>query len=60
MAYRRTKQLTSTGMTTTQSKVQPEDDWNLIGNPSVYLDELPQPFKFINTCLQELILNPVS
>jgi hypothetical protein len=26
----------------------------------VYIDELPQPYKFINNCLQELILKPVS
>ena len=30
------------------------------GNPSSYFDELPQPYRFINKCLQDLILNPVS
>jgi hypothetical protein len=40
--------------------VAPEDNWELIGNPAVYLDELPQPYKFINSCLQEMIMKPVS
>ena len=39
---------------------QPEDNWNAAGNPSVFFDELPQPYRFINKCLQDLILNPVS
>jgi hypothetical protein len=34
-----------------QAALAPEDDWELIANPSVYLDELPQPYKFVNTCL---------
>ena len=38
----------------------PEDNWDLVGNPSVYLDELPQPFRFINKCLNDMILKPVS
>lgn len=51
MSYRRTKQIVAaannTGMSNV-SRVQPEDDWNLVANPSVYLDELPQPYRFIN------------
>lgn len=39
--------------------VQPEDNWELTGNPSVYLDQLPQPYRFINSCLDMLILKPV-
>ena len=38
----------------------PEDNWNAAGNPSVYFDELPQPYRFINKCLVDKILNPVS
>jgi hypothetical protein len=38
---------------------QPEDNWELVGNPSVYLDQLPQPYRFINKCLQKMILAPV-
>ncbi len=41
MSYRRTKQLTA-------EVKQPEDNWDLIGNPTIYLDELPQPYKFVN------------
>ena len=26
----------------------------------MYFDELPQPYRFINKCLQDMILNPVS
>jgi hypothetical protein len=37
----------------------PEDDWNLVGNPKKYLDELPQPYRFINKCLDLLIMKPV-
>jgi hypothetical protein len=40
--------------------VAPEDNWELIGNPSVYLDELPQPYRFVNKVLQEMILQPVN
>lgn len=36
-----------------------EDDWALVGNPDNYLDKLPQPYRFLNECLQELILTPV-
>lgn len=32
----------------------------MIGNPSVYLDELPQPYRFINKCLTDMIMKPVS
>eukprot|EP00347_Sterkiella_histriomuscorum_P023831 403333237 len=39
--------------------LHPEDDWELTANPSNYLDQLPQPFKFINTCLDLMILKPV-
>lgn len=68
MSYRRTKELAATGNQShlshggspVRKPVAPEDDWNLIANPSVYLDELPQPFRFINNCLQELVLKPVS
>jgi hypothetical protein len=59
--YRRTKQLTGTAQSFKQPPpVAPEDDWGLVGNPSVYLDELPQPYKFVNNCLQEMIMKPVS
>ena len=37
----------------------PEDNWDLVGNPTVYLDELPQPYRFINNCLDQMILKPV-
>lgn len=40
-------------------KQAPEDNWALVGNPSVYLDTLPQPYRFINKCLDQLILKPV-
>ena len=36
-----------------------EDNWNLVANPSVYLDVLPQPYRFINKCLDNLIMKPV-
>lgn len=39
--------------------IQPEDNWNLIANPSVYLDILPQPYRFINKCLDLMIMRPV-
>ena len=42
------------------AEVQPEDNWMGAGNPNSYFDELPQPYRFINKCLQDLILNPVS
>ena len=64
MSYRRTKELAADTKVGSPSKplkpVAPEDDWNLIANPSVYLDELPQPFRFINTCLDEMIMKPVA
>ena len=43
-----------------EAQIQPEDNWNAAGNPSSYFDELPQPYRFINKCLNDLILNPVS
>ena len=46
--------------TETAGTMQPEDNWNAAGNPSSYFDELPQPYRFINKCLQDMILNPVS
>ena len=49
----------NTGFVGVPKPVAPEDNWNLIANPSVYLDELPQPYKFINKCLDELIIKPV-
>jgi hypothetical protein len=36
-----------------------EDNWNLVANPSVYLDTLPQPYRFINKCLDQMIMKPV-
>ena len=39
--------------------VPAEDNWNLVANPSVYLDVLPQPYRFINKCLDNLIMKPV-
>ena len=38
---------------------EPEDNWELVGNPDVYLDKLPQPYRFLNECLQDLIMKPV-
>ena len=38
----------------------PEDNWDLVANPSVLFDELPQPYRFVNKCLTELILKPVN
>lgn len=47
-------------MTSNFSKpVAPEDNWEGVGNPTIYLDELPQPYRFINKCLDQLILKPV-
>ena len=40
--------------------VAPEDNWDLVANPSVLFDELPQPYRFVNKCLTELILKPVN
>lgn len=37
----------------------PEDNWDLVANPTNYLDHLPQPYRFINECLTEQILLPV-
>lgn len=60
MSYRRTRELATTQKTSPKAKpVAPEDDWNLVANPSVYLDELPQPFRFINNALVESVLKPV-
>jgi len=39
--------------------VAPEDNWNLVANPSVYLDPLPQPYRFLHKCLDQLIMKPV-
>jgi hypothetical protein len=39
--------------------LHPEDDWELIANPTNYLDQLPQPYRFINSCLDLMILKPV-
>jgi hypothetical protein len=39
--------------------IAPEDNWQLTANPSVYLDQLPQPYRFINSCLDLLIMKPV-
>ena len=39
--------------------MQPEDNWDLTANPTKYLDQLPQPYRFINNCLDLLILRPV-
>lgn len=36
--------------------IQPEDNWDLTANPSVYLDKLPQPFKFVNTICKNFYL----
>ncbi len=47
------------GATGAVKAVHPEDDWELTGNPSNYLDQLPQPFKFINSCLDLMIMKPV-
>ena len=40
--------------------VAPEDNWALVANPSVLFDELPQPYRFVNKCLTELIMKPVD
>jgi hypothetical protein len=39
--------------------MQPEDNWDLTANPTKYLDVLPQPYRFINNCLDLLIMRPV-
>lgn len=39
--------------------LHPEDDWELTGNPGNYLDQLPQPYRFINSCLDLMIMKPV-
>ena len=46
----------STAAAKKPSVIAPEDNWNAAGNPSVYFDELPQPYRFINKCLQDLIM----
>lgn len=69
MSYKATKELrqtrtdgvsSSSPAKTKQSFLPPEDNWDLVGNPSVLFDELPQPYKFINNCLSNLILKPVD
>jgi hypothetical protein len=42
-----------------KTAVAPEDNWNLVGNPTIYMDVLPQPYRFINKCLDNLIMKPV-
>ena len=42
-----------------QKPLAPEDNWDLTANPSVYLDQLPQPFRFIANCLDLLVMRPV-
>lgn len=37
----------------------PEDNWELVGNPTIYIDELPQPYRFINKLLDQHIMKPV-
>jgi hypothetical protein len=39
--------------------IAPEDNWDLTANPTKYLDKLPQPFRFIDNCLDLLIMKPV-
>jgi len=39
--------------------LQAEDNWDLTANPTKYLDQLPQPFRFINNLLDLLIMRPV-
>ena len=58
----KSRQSGSPGRATNMSKktVAPEDNWNLVANPSVLFDELPQPYRFINKCLTEMILKPVD
>jgi hypothetical protein len=40
-------------------EVAPEDNWNLVANPDKYIDQLPQPYRFIEKCLDNLIMKPV-
>ena len=40
-------------------KVAPEDNWDLVGNPKIFFDQLPQPYRFINKCLDSMIMKPV-
>ena len=44
----------------TTKTIAPEDNWNLVANPTVLFDELPQPYRFINKCLTDMILKPVD
>lgn len=70
MSYKATSALRQTKTTegfskdspskTKQSFLAPEENWDLVGNPSVLFDELPQPYKFINNCLNEMIMKPVA
>jgi hypothetical protein len=43
----------------TKRPVAPEDNWEGVGNPSNYLDELPQPYRFIHKTFDQLIMKPV-
>lgn len=52
--------LKNTTQQTVKSVLPPEERWDGIANPSNYFDELPQPYRFINKCLDDLILKPVS
>lgn len=65
MSYKATRDLKQTrdqmqSPTKKPPVVQPEDNWDLVGNPSVFFDELPQPYRFINKCLSDMILKPVA
>lgn len=42
-----------------QKDVPPEDLLTGAGNPDIYLDKLPQPYRFINNCLENLVLGRV-
>ena len=41
------------------TQIAPEDNWNLVANPTIYMDVLPQPYRFIDKCLDSLIMKPV-
>ena len=56
--YKKTK-TQNLGSPTKQKEVAPEDNWNLVANPSVYMDPLPQPYRFLHKCLDKLIMKPV-
>lgn len=42
-----------------QKDAPPEDLLSGAGNPDLYLDKLPQPYRFINKCLDNLVLGRV-